>query len=163
VSRLQRLSRTPLLAAIALAGLGSVAVALWTQHGLGMLPCAWCVLQRLIFLSIVLVSLLGLAWRTSAGTAFSALLILLLSLSGAATALWQHFVAAANESCKLTLAERIISGLGVDGLVPEVFQPLASCADAAATLLGVPYEFWSFTVFVVIGVLASRLFAARRH
>jgi disulfide bond formation protein DsbB len=39
-----------------LAGAGAapvaVGIALFTQHGLGMQPCPWCVLQRLIFLAI---------------------------------------------------------------------------------------------------------------
>ncbi len=82
---------------------------------------------------------------------------MVLSLAGVAAALWQHFVAATSDSCKLTLAERIISGLGLDGSLPEVFQPRASCADAAAKLLGVPYEFWSLALFVLMGLMASRL------
>ena len=45
-----------LLLGIALFGLGSVAVALWTQHALGMEPCPWCFLQRLI---VVLIALLA--------------------------------------------------------------------------------------------------------
>ena len=66
-------------------------------------------------------------------------------------------MAAASESCNLTLAEKIISGLGLDGSLPEIFQPRASCADAAVKLLGVPYEFWSLALFVLTGVLALRL------
>ena len=57
----------------------------------------------------------------------------------------------------LTLAEKIISGLGLDGSLPEIFQPRASCADAAVKLLGLPYEFWSLALFVLLGVLALRL------
>ena len=76
--------------------------------------------------------------------------IVALSLSGVAAALWQHFVAAASDSCKLTLAERIISGLGLDGSLPEIFQPRASCADAAVKLLGLHYEFWSLMLFVLL-------------
>ena len=71
-----------------------------------------------------------------------------------AAALWQHFVAAASVSCNLTLADRVISGLGLDVLWPEVFAPMASCADAAATLLGVPYEFYSLTLFVMLAAAA---------
>ena len=143
--------------------LGVGGVALWTQHALGMEPCPWCVLQRLIFVVIALVALLGLAWRGAVGTLLTALLILALSLAGVAAALWQHFVAAASDSCKLTLAERIISGLGLDGSLPEVFQPRASCADAAVKLLGVPYEFWSLALFVVVGLMSLALLGARRR
>lgn len=150
-----------LLLGVALLSLGSVAVALWTQHALGMEPCPWCILQRLIFVVIALVALLGLAWRSAAGTLLTALLIVVLSLSGVAAALWQHFVAAASDSCKLTLAERIISGLGLDGSLPEIFQPRASCADAAVKLLGLPYEFWSLMLFVLLGAMALQLLLRR--
>jgi len=155
--------RTALLLGIALSGLGSVGAALWTQHGLGMEPCPWCILQRLIIVLIVLVALLGLAWRGVAGTLLTGGLIVALSGAGMAAALWQHFVAAASDSCKTTLAERIISGLGLDGSLPEIFQPRASCAEAAAALLGVPYEFWSLALFVLLGLMALRLLAGTRR
>ncbi len=145
--------RAALLWAIAVISLGAVGVALATQHGLGMEPCAWCVLQRLIFVVIALAALLGLL----AGRIVAGLLVLASSLAGIAAALWQHFVAAASDSCNLTLAEKIISGLGLDGSLPEIFQPRASCADAAVRLLGVPYEFWSLALFVLLGVLGWRL------
>ena len=130
-----------------------MAVALWTQHALGMEPCPWCILQRLIFVVIALAALLGLL----VGRVLAGLLVLALSLAGVAAALWQRFVAAASDSCNLTLAEKIISGLKLDGTLPEIFQPRASCADAAVRLLGVPYEFWSLALFVLLGLLALRL------
>ena len=153
--------RSVLLGAIAGLSLGAVAVALWTQHALGMEPCPWCVLQRLIFVGIALAALPGLVWRRAAAQFTSALLVLALGLCGVAAALWQHFVAAATDSCKQTLAERIISGLGLDGSMPEVFQPRASCADAAVKLLGVSYEFWSLGLFMLLSVVALRMLLRR--
>ena len=145
--------RSALLLGIAGLSLGAVGIALVTQHLMGMEPCPWCILQRLIFVTIALAALLGLLL----GRMFAGLLVLALSACGIAAALWQHFVAAASDSCNLTLAEKIISGLGLDGSLPEIFQPRASCADAAVKLLGVPYEFWSLALFVLTGVLALRL------
>jgi len=145
--------RTALLLGIAGLSLGAVGIALATQHLLGMEPCPWCILQRLIFVVIALAALLGLL----VGRVLAGVLVLALSLAGVAAALWQHFVAAASESCNLTLAEKIIAGLGLDGSLPEIFQPRASCADAAVKLLGLPYEFWSLALFVLLGALALRL------
>ena len=142
--------RTTLLAGIVVLSLGAVGIALGTQHLLGMEPCAWCVLQRLIFVAIALVALLGLAWRSAAGRRTVALLMLLLCGTGIAAALWQHFVAAASASCNLTLADRVLSATMLDSLLPEIFQPRASCADAAVDLLGVPYEFWSLGLYAAI-------------
>ena len=149
--------RALLMLGIVLLSLGSVAVALWTQHALDMQPCPWCVLQRLIFVLVGAAALIGLAWRGTAGRLLSGTLVLVLSAAGAAAALWQHFVAAASDSCDRTLAERIISGLGLDGSLPEIFQPRASCADASVKLLGLSYELWSLALFVVLGAMALRL------
>ena len=135
----------------------AVGIALFTQHGLGMQPCPWCVLQRLIFLSISAAAWIGLALGPALPRRVMALLMLALAVCGVAAALWQHFVAAASASCNLTLADRILSATGLDNLLPEVFAAYASCADAAATLLGVPYEFYSFTVFVLLGIAAAWL------
>ncbi len=140
----------------------AVGIALFTQHGLGMQPCPWCVLQRLIFLAIAATAWLGLALGAALPRRAMALLMLLLAASGVAAALWQHFVAAASASCNLTLADRVMSGLGLDNLAPAVFAPYASCADAAATLLGLPYEFYSLTLFVMLGVLAALLLRGHR-
>ena len=156
------LRRTPLLLGIAVLSLASVAIALWTQHALGMEPCPWCVLQRLIFVLIGVLALLGLAWRGAAGTFAVKLLVLALAASGVAAALWQHFVAAASDSCNRTLAEKIITGLGLDGSLPEIFQPRASCADAAVKLLGLHYEFWSLGLFVLLALMALMLRDGRR-
>lgn len=142
---------------IALVSLAAVAAALVSQHVFDMQPCPWCVLQRVVFVAIAIACVIGLVIRNGLGRGLSAVLVLLLSLGGAAAALWQHFVAAATASCNLTLADRIVSGLQLDSLAPEVFQARASCADAAVKVLGVPYEFFSLALFVVFALAAVRL------
>ena len=153
--------RTTLLLVMAVISLGAVAVALWTQHVLGMEPCPWCVLQRLIFVAIALAVLPGLVRRNGFVQTTSALLALALALSGVAAALWQHFVAAVSSSCNMTLADRIVSGLQLDALLPEVFQARASCADAAVRLWGLPYEAWSLILFMLLSVMALRMVMRR--
>ena len=131
-----------------------VTCALFTQHVLGMQPCPWCVLQRAIFLSISLAALLGLALRGAVPRRMAALAMLVLAGCGLAAAMWQHFVAANSASCNMTFADRVMSGLGLDAVWPEVFAAYASCADAAATLLGIPYEFYSGGNFLLLGAAA---------
>ena len=138
-----------LFAFVALASFTAVAAALVSQHAYGMQPCAWCVLQRLIFLALGAVALLGLAWRGRTGSLVAAADGLLLALCGLASALWQHFVAARSASCNLTLADRIVSTTKLDTLLPDVFEARASCADAAVALFGVPYAFWAAALFVL--------------
>jgi protein dithiol:quinone oxidoreductase len=148
-TRSSRDNTTKLLAGTALVCIGAVAAALVSQHVFDMQPCPWCVLQRVIFLAIALACGLGLLWRSRTGRLVSTGLALLLAGSGIAAALWQHFQAAASASCNLTLADKIVSGLlQLDSLLPDVFSPRASCADAAVNLLGVPYDFWSLALFL---------------
>ncbi|MDP9045122.1 MAG: disulfide bond formation protein B [Pseudomonadota bacterium] len=146
------------LAGVAIVCVAAVGVALVSQYALGMQPCPWCVLQRVIFLAVALVCVLGLAWRARTGRRVAAGLGCALALCGVAAALWQHFQAAASASCNLTLADRIVSGwLGLDSLLPAVFAPRASCADAAVDLLAIPYEFWSAGLFLGAALVLGRV------
>ncbi len=144
-----KLSSRSALIALALLCLAAVGAALVSQHVFDMQPCPWCILQRVIFVLIAVLLLLGafvpgrVAWVG---------LSVLAALAGIAAALYQHFVAAKSTSCNLTLADKIVSGIGLDKLLPPVFEVRASCADAAVDLLHVPYEFWSLGLYVVLVV-----------
>ena len=137
----------------------ALTAALVSQHRYDMQPCPWCVLQRLVFVCIALAALPGLLWRRPLLRRVCAGLVLLLAASGAAAALWQHLVAASSTSCNLTLADRIVAGLGLDAWLPEVFAAYATCAEASVNLWGVPYAVWSLATFVLLGALALRLLA----
>lgn len=146
--------------AIALICVAAVGAALVSQHVFNVQPCPWCALQRLILLSIAAVCLLA-AVLGGPGRRIGAAVAVLLALSGVMAALWQHFKAASSVSCNLTLADKILSGLQLDRLLPDVFEPRASCADAAVNLLGVPYDFWSLALFVLVVLAAARLMGRR--
>ncbi len=143
---------TLLLAGGALLSVAAVGAALVSQHVFGMEPCPYCILQRVVFLAIALACVIGLVWSSPLGMRLASGLAVLLAVGGITTALWQHFVAAASASCNLTMADRIVGGMHLDSLWPDVFSARASCADAAVDLLGVPYEFWSLALFALLGV-----------
>ena len=145
--------RVLLLAAV-LVPLAAVAAALVSQHFFDMQPCPWCVLQRVVFVAIALAALPGLLVQRAGVRRASAAAVLTLSLSGSAAALWQHFVAASSVSCNMTLADRIVGGLGLDELAPQVFAAYATCADAAVKIAGISYEFFSLTLFIALGLAA---------
>ncbi len=147
---------TPLLAFVAILCFGSIAAALVSQYAFGMEPCPWCILQRLIFAVIGVLALIGLAIRAATATRVVAVVGVLLALAGIAAAVWQQSVAAKSASCNLTLADRIVGWTQLDRLVPDAFEARASCADAAFSLLGVPYAIWSAVVFVVCAVALLR-------
>ena len=159
-----RLSRTQWLWAIAAACVGVVGFALTTQHVFGMEPCPWCVLQRMIYLTIALLAVLASLLERRPGGRALGWLLPPLATAGLATALWQHFVASKSTSCALTFADRVVSATTLDEMLPGVFQPRASCADAAVSLLGVPYELWSAAMFALLIVAATRAgFSATRR
>lgn len=143
---------TWLLAGGALVSVGAVAAALVSQHVFAMEPCPYCVLQRVIFLAVAIACLIALMLPNPGGRRTATGLGLLLAISGIVTAVYQHFVAAATASCNLTLADKIVGGMHLDSLLPDVFSARASCADAAVNLLGVPYDFWSLALFSALAV-----------
>ena len=140
--------------------LAAVGAALVSQHVFDMQPCPWCVLQRVVFVALALAALPALLSRNRNVNRLGAGLSVVLAACGAAAALWQHFVAASTTSCKLSLADRIVSGLGLDSLWPQVFAAYASCADAAVRLIGLPYEAFSLLLFVALGAMAVRTLRA---
>lgn len=144
--------RRTILAGTAAVCLAAVGAAYFTQHVWGMLPCPWCVLQRLIFVAIAAVCVAGLA-APRAG----AFVGLLLAVGGLATAGWQHFVAAKSASCNLTLADRIMTATGLDERFPDLFMAMASCADAQVKLAGLPYEAWSGALFVAAALALAHV------
>lgn len=153
-----------MLLALGLVCATSVALALVAQHRFGMEPCPWCILQRILFIALAAVSLLAAALPQAWGRRLLSALAIPLAGGGVAAALWQHFVAAKSSSCALTFADKVIGFLGVDTRWPEWFEVRANCADAAASILGVPFEFWALALFVVAaGVLLFSALSPNRR
>ena len=50
-----------------------------------------------------------------------------------------------------------MSFFGLDSILPWLFQVYASCADAAVSMLGVPYAYWSLALFGALGLAAARV------
>jgi len=141
--------------ALSLMGLASgvsVALALLAQHKFGMEPCPWCILQRMIFIVLTVLCLVAAALPGALPRRALSAVTLPLTVGGIAAALWQHFVAAKSASCALTFADKVITFVGADARWPDIFEVRASCADAAASVLGVPFEFWSLALFAVVGM-----------
>ena len=149
-----RIRLPQVLVVIGLLSLGAVGVAAIAQYAFNMQPCPWCVLQRFIYIVVGVLALLaaalpGIARRLLAGLA------LLGALSGIASALWQQLHAVSEASCDLSLAERIVSGLQLDRLVPQLFIAYASCGDAAVSVLGIPFAVWSCILYVILALLLA--------
>ncbi len=146
---------TRLLWAMALACLLAVAGALLAQYVWDMRPCPWCVLQRAIYLLMALACIVGALLKPGLARAVPVGLTLLLALGGMASALYQHLVAAQQFSCNLTLADKIVSALQLDSVLPSVFSATASCAEAAVSVAGIPFAYWSLALFSALAGAAA--------
>jgi disulfide bond formation protein DsbB len=139
-----------LMAAVCLAAVGA---ALLAQYRFDMRPCPWCVLQRGIYLVMAVAFGLGAALGGKRrARAIPVGLGLLLAGAGAASALYQHLVAAQQFSCNRTLADRIVAALQLDETLPSVFSATATCAEAAVSVFGIPFAYWSLALFVALGI-----------
>ena len=143
-----------LLKLIALLCIAAVVTALISQYVFGMQPCAWCVLQRLIYLSIAIVCGVGLlSERMAAARTAATGIALAFSAGGMAAAWYQYRVAANLFSCDQTFADRFMVSSGLDANVPWLFGILASCMDARVEIMGLEYALWSLMLFAVISLL----------
>jgi protein dithiol:quinone oxidoreductase len=147
------------LVPLAMAGAAwlSVACALVAQHGFDMRPCPWCILQRAIFVVIGFVCLATafVPWRRVRISLN--LVTVLLAGGGVIAAVYQHEVAAKSFSCNITFADKLITAIGLDSLWPWMFRVTASCAEAAVSVLGVPFEYWSLALFALLALVAAGL------
>ncbi|HWK62592.1 MAG TPA: disulfide bond formation protein B [Eoetvoesiella sp.] len=157
------LASTRLLNLIALLCVAAVAVALVSQHVFGLRPCAWCVLQRLIYLAIAVVCWLGvLLARFSALRQLASAVAAALGIGGMMAAWYQYNVAAKMFSCDQTFADRFMVHSGLDAHLPWLFGIFASCMDARVHVLGVEYSIWSLMLFAVLALMSLIALAKRR-
>jgi disulfide bond formation protein DsbB len=156
-----KLNANRVLPLMALIAFGAVGAALVSQHVFGVMPCAWCVFQRLIFLAIGLVCLPGMAGGARLARPAAALAGLL-ALGGITAAWYQVNVAAKMLSCNQTFADRVMNATGLDAALPWLFGIYATCADAAARFLGLDYAIWSLLLHALIALIALMALAAPR-
>lgn len=163
--RSRSISHTKTAGLVFLLAWGGVAAALVTQHGFGLEPCPWCVIQRLLYLLAGLFALGSMFVRQRAGIARSLLgLSALASIGALATALYQQLVAAKTGSCALTSADRFLMATGLDEALPSIFKATAACDEANAPMFGVPYALWSVALAILLlGLIANAWAGAGRR
>ncbi len=128
----------------------AVGFALYAQHVWAMQPCPWCILQRMVFIVLAILCLVGAVFPARIARGFTALGALF-ALGGAAIATYQTLVASKQLSCNLTAADKFIQSTGLNDLLPDLFAVRATCADASAfKLLGVPFEIASGLLFFAL-------------
>jgi protein dithiol:quinone oxidoreductase len=144
-------------ASLALGTLGLVAVGLELQQLYRLAPCPFCVFQRLLYIVIGLVALLGVVLPV--GRLLWAVLIAVLAAGGAAVAGYQSWMQAfphlATECgySDPTLIERLVDWLGMQW--PGMFLATGFCTSREWEFLSLSMANWSFLVFLgIVGYAA---------
>ncbi len=135
------------------AGCFGVAFAgLQLQAMLSLSPCPYCIFQRLLYLSIGVLALLGFLFP--AASLFWLLGILLLSLGGLGIALYQSWMQAYPDlapACGFSnpdLIERLVDVLGMQW--PSLFLATGFCSSKEWVFLGLSMANWSVLFFLGI-------------
>jgi len=136
----------------------SLGLALYSQHTLGMQPCPWCVIQRLLMLVSLFLSVLMLgSLRLILALVLPALSHLLVQAAGISAALYQALLASNDSQCALGLADRILMASRLEEHWPWMFAATTSCAEASqAKLFGISFPWLAFGLYI-IGALLSLL------
>jgi disulfide bond formation protein DsbB len=113
-----------LFTVIFLVCIGLLGFALYLQHAKGLDPCPWCVVQRLGFMLVGLIALIGALHRPARiGTAVYAAIGLVASAAGATAGayhVWLQSDPARAAKCVGSPVERILDQLDIGRLsVPE--------------------------------------------
>jgi disulfide bond formation protein DsbB len=148
-----------LLLSIALACFGLIGVALYLQHGLDMLPCPLCVIQRYLFLTVGVLALIGA--YTSKPKALAGL-GLLAALGGLGTA-GDHLYILAHPglSCGIDPVETFLNKIPTATYLPFLFRADGLCEDALAPWFGLAIPQWSFLWFGLLTLALGWLLIRR--
>lgn len=124
--------------------------ALIAQHYFNILPCAWCVLQRLIFVFLILVSFASLFFKR---LIIFQIINVITSASGIVASLYLYLVASKSDSCDLSFAEKFINLFNLQEVLPSVFGVLAMCNEPQVRFLGISFVQYAILSFVLLFVL----------
>nr|WP_315394033.1 disulfide bond formation protein B [uncultured Duganella sp.] len=138
-----------LLLFIAFVSFGLIAVALYLQHGLDMLPCPLCVIQRYLFLAIGFACLIGAYTRPKIG-AGAALLAAIGGLYYAGDHL--YVLAHPGLSCGIDPMETFLNKIPTATYLPFLFKADGLCEDALAPWFGLAIPQWSFLWFGIFAL-----------
>ncbi|TXI73104.1 MAG: disulfide bond formation protein B [Dokdonella sp.] len=126
-------------------------------------PCPLCIFQRLLYLLLVLLALLGVAWPVMRRL-WSGLLVLT-AAGGVTTAVyqsWLQYFPSPSAECGFgepTLIEQLVDWFGVRW--PSLFMATGFCSSKDWLFLGLSLANWSAVCFLLLTVAALYLFLRR--
>lgn len=154
--------RKPLLLMIALACIGLLAVGLYLQLRLEMLPCPLCILQRYAFAAVALLALISVALPAHS-TRIGVALTSLAALAGAGIATRHLWVKAhPSVSCGIDPLETALNEIITARWFPGLFQADGLCTTEYAPILGLSIPAWALIWFLAFTLLTGLIVFTRR-
>jgi len=142
-----------------LACVGILGFALYLQHVEQLDPCPWCIVQRLLFIAVGLISLVAALHRAGPLIAtFYAMLGAATALGGAAAAGYHVYLLADEErlkACAGSAVERFLDRTDVGSWIPPLLQYDGPCTIADWSFLWLSIPEWSLIWFIVLGVVLA--------
>ncbi len=159
---MQRFSK-PILFVTALACLAMLAVGLYLQLVLDMLPCPLCILQRYAFVAVALACLVTVA-LPSAATRLGAAAACVAAVTGAGIAIRHLWVKAHPEiSCGIDPLETSLNKVFIADWIPALFQAAGLCTTEYDPILGLSIPHWALAWFTVFALVTAALALRKRH
>ena len=142
-----------------------MAVALFMQYQMELEPCPLCLMQRMAFIAIGLVCLVGLVLNFSWVRKFCAGLMSLFALAGfglAARQLWLQSLPEDQVPVCGPGFDYMINNFPLSKALTLVLSGSGECAEVQWTFLGISIPGWSLLFFIGFVLLGLYLLFARR-
>ena len=146
-----------ILLAVAIACIGMLAVGLYLQLVLAMLPCPLCVMQRYAFAALALICLIG-TFLPTAARRFASGLACVAAISGAGIAIRHLWVKAhPTVSCGIDPLETALNKNFLANSFPLLFQADGLCTTDYPPIFGLSIPQWALVWFIAFALLTGML------
>lgn len=156
-ARTARSGSRPIFVLIFLVCAGLLAFALYLQHGQGLDPCPWCVVQRLGFMLVGSIALVAaLHGPRATGTAVYATVGFITAVAGAAAGAYHVYLQSdpvRAMKCVGSPVETILDRLQIGRLAPGLLQYDGPCTLKPWSFLGLSIPEWSLAWFVILAIV----------
>jgi disulfide bond formation protein DsbB len=143
----------PGLLAVALVSMILLAVALYLQHVMNMLPCPLCVLQRYAFAAVAIICLIAAGRRSLGAQRTGTGLAAVAALTGLGIAGYHLWIKAnPTISCGIDPLETSLNTIPTARLLPFLFQADGLCTTEYEPILGLSIPQWSFIWFAIFAI-----------
>lgn len=142
-------------AAIALLCFSLVGFALYLQHAQGLEPCPLCILQRIAFILIGAVALIGAFCYRAATSRWLPIILLLPAAAGLTAAgrhVWLEHFPPKTTSCSPADLNYILETVPLGEMLPRIFRGTGECSVVLWRFLGLSIAEWS--LLLLLGLAA---------